>query len=135
MKDGSEAWKRLINRDFYESIKIKTTTGFPIVVFRCIFRIFFSFFVKCLLNPLFRFKHFRKCPKLLSFKTPVSNLAETVGFEPTYQLPDKRISSAPRYDRFDTSAYIVPDTVFDAGTFILSFDDFPILPNLLSVLQ
>ncbi len=47
----------------------------------------------------------------------------------------KRISSAPRYDRFDTSACIVPDTVFDAGTFILSFDDFPILPNLLSVLQ
>ena len=82
------------------------TTGFPVVIFRCIFRIFFSFFVKCLLNPLFRFKHFRKCPKLLSFKTPVSNLAETVGFEPTYQLPDKRISSAPRYDHFDTSPCI-----------------------------
>ena len=26
-----------------------------------------------------------------------------VGFEPTYRLPDKRISSAPRYDHFDTS--------------------------------
>ena len=26
-----------------------------------------------------------------------------MGFEPTYRLPDKRISSAPRYDHFDTS--------------------------------
>lgn len=31
------------------------------------------------------------------------NMAEMVGFEPTYRLPDKRISSAPRYDHFDTS--------------------------------
>ena len=30
-------------------------------------------------------------------------LAETVGFEPTRRLPDDRISSAARYDHFDTS--------------------------------
>ena len=29
--------------------------------------------------------------------------AETVGFEPTCRLPDKLISSQPRYDHFDTS--------------------------------
>ena len=33
-------------------------------------------------------------------------VAEMVGFEPTYRLPDKRISSAPRYDHFDTSPCI-----------------------------
>ena len=32
-------------------------------------------------------------------------LAETVGFEPTYQFPDKRISSASRYDHFGTSPF------------------------------
>ena len=32
-----------------------------------------------------------------------ASVAEMVGFEPTYRLPDKRISSAPRYDHFDTS--------------------------------
>ena len=29
--------------------------------------------------------------------------AEMEGFEPSCRLPDKRISSAPRYDHFDTS--------------------------------
>ena len=29
---------------------------------------------------------------------------QTVGFEPTCRLPDNRISSAARYDHFDTSA-------------------------------
>ncbi len=33
---------------------------------------------------------------------PVLTMAEEVGFEPTCELPRKRISSAPRYDRFDT---------------------------------
>ena len=33
-------------------------------------------------------------------------LAETEGFEPSCRLPSKRISSAPRYDRFDTSPNI-----------------------------
>ena len=32
-------------------------------------------------------------------------LAEKEGFEPSCRLPDKRISSAPRYDLFDTSPY------------------------------
>ena len=31
------------------------------------------------------------------------HFAETVGFEPTCRLPDNRISSAARYDHFDTS--------------------------------
>ena len=30
-------------------------------------------------------------------------LAEKEGFEPSRRFPDKRISSAPRYDHFDTS--------------------------------
>ena len=34
--------------------------------------------------------------------TLVLSVAEEVGFEPTCELPRKRISSAPRYDRFDT---------------------------------
>ena len=33
----------------------------------------------------------------------IPTVAEKVGFEPTCRLPDKRISSAPRYDHFDTS--------------------------------
>ena len=32
-------------------------------------------------------------------------MAETVGFEPTCPEPDNRISSAARYDHFDTSPY------------------------------
>ena len=32
-------------------------------------------------------------------------LAQTVGFEPTCRFTDKLISSQPRYDHFDTSAY------------------------------
>ena len=34
-------------------------------------------------------------------------LAEMVGFEPTCPIKDKTISSRSRYDRFDTSAYLV----------------------------
>ena len=34
--------------------------------------------------------------------------AETEGFEPSCRLPGKRISSAPRYDHFDTSPYQLP---------------------------
>ena len=30
-------------------------------------------------------------------------MAERVGFEPTCRLPDKLISSQPRYDHFDTA--------------------------------
>ena len=41
------------------------------------------------------------CRASCSFYSP--HMAEMVGFEPTYRLPDKRISSAPRYDHFDTS--------------------------------
>ncbi len=37
--------------------------------------------------------------------------AETEGFEPSWQFPAKRISSAPRYDRFDTSPHIIAMTV------------------------
>ena len=44
-------------------------------------------------------------------KTPpmlvVSFLAQTVGFEPTCRFTDKLISSQPRYDHFDTSAYFI----------------------------
>ena len=32
-------------------------------------------------------------------------MAQTVGFEPTCRFTDKLISSQPRYDHFDTSAY------------------------------
>ena len=43
-------------------------------------------------------------------------LAEMVGFEPTCPIKDKTISSRSRYDRFDTSAYLVfiapPRTAF-----------------------
>ena len=48
---------------------------------------------------------------MLASKKPVNTvfmgflMAEKVGFEPTCRLPDKRISSAPRYDLFDTSPY------------------------------
>ena len=35
-----------------------------------------------------------------------SKMAEAVGFEPTCRLPDNRISSAGRYDHFDTLPYI-----------------------------
>lgn len=31
--------------------------------------------------------------------------AEKMGFEPMHRLPDDRISSAARYDHFDTSPY------------------------------
>ena len=31
---------------------------------------------------------------------------QTMGFEPMWQLPANRISSAARYDLFDTSAYL-----------------------------
>ena len=34
-------------------------------------------------------------------------LAQTVGFEPTCRFTDKLISSQPRYDHFDTSAYFI----------------------------
>ena len=33
--------------------------------------------------------------------------AEKMGFEPMHRLPDDRISSAARYDHFDTSPYII----------------------------
>ncbi len=39
-------------------------------------------------------------------------LAEAVGFEPTCRLPDNRISSAGRYDLFDTLPYIKSIQVF-----------------------
>ena len=53
--------------------------------------------VRCPFSPLlFPFFVF---PFLINYK----KLAEMVGFEPTYQLPDKRISSASRYDHFGTS--------------------------------
>ncbi len=32
-------------------------------------------------------------------------IAEKMGFEPMHRLPDDRISSAARYDHFDTSPY------------------------------
>ena len=35
------------------------------------------------------------------------HLAEAVGFEPTNELPRYRISSAGRYDHFDTLPYYV----------------------------
>ena len=35
-------------------------------------------------------------------------MAEKVGFEPTCRLPDKRISSAPRYDHFDSYSKFDP---------------------------
>ena len=34
--------------------------------------------------------------------TTTDSLADRVGFEPTCRSRDKSISSAPRYDRFDT---------------------------------
>ena len=34
-------------------------------------------------------------------------MAQTVGFEPTCRFTDKLISSQPRYDHFDTSAYVM----------------------------
>ena len=40
--------------------------------------------------------------------THLLNIAEAVGFEPTWQLPAKRISSAPRYDHFDTPPNRLP---------------------------
>gem|GEM_PF-4750455 len=40
-----------------------------------------------------RSKRYRAC----------SDVAEKVGFEPTCRESGKRISSAPRYDHFDTS--------------------------------
>ena len=36
-----------------------------------------------------------------------SNLAQTVGFEPTCRFTDKLISSQPRYDHFDTTPYLL----------------------------
>ena len=36
---------------------------------------------------------------------------ETVGFEPTCRLPDNRISSAARYDHFDTSPQALIESV------------------------
>ena len=54
-----------------------------------------------------KLKIIRKQPICVSKLTVCENLAETVGFEPT-DPKDQRISSAPRYDRFDTSPYFDP---------------------------
>ncbi len=39
----------------------------------------------------------------------VCNLAERVGFEPTWEFPPKSISSRPRYDHFGTSPHFISD--------------------------
>ena len=40
---------------------------------------------------------------IVLFGTLINIVAEKEGFEPSRRFPDKRISSAPRYDHFDTS--------------------------------
>ena len=37
-----------------------------------------------------------------------------MGFEPMHRLPDDRISSAARYDHFDTSPYLTVAAAFTA---------------------
>lgn len=50
----------------------------------------------------------QKCTRAFSlgaffYQNRCTKPAERVGFEPTHRLPDDRISSAARYDHFDTS--------------------------------
>ena len=85
--------------------------GSDLTVFDCFVFSFWLFYF---------FKRHSQTRKTATYKGKMSNLtrwgfrfdiifhqAETVGFEPTCRLPDNRISSAARYDHFDTSPKIV----------------------------
>ena len=60
---------------------------------------------KALARRSFRRSSFMSSEDMFVRRERAFDLAEKEGFEPSRRFPDKRISSAPRYDLFDTSPH------------------------------